>query len=54
MQIRDLKVYLEAQKTLSNMTDSDGVRGGTILPIQANSSSQGNPKRRLKSGKRRN
>lgn len=53
-QIRDLKVYLEAQKTLSNMTDSDDVRGGTILPIQANSSSQGNPKRRPKSGRRRN
>lgn len=32
-QIRDLTVYVEAQKTLDNMTDADDIRGGTILSV---------------------
>ncbi|KAA8535127.1 hypothetical protein F0562_030130 [Nyssa sinensis] len=52
-QIRDLKVYVEAQKTLANMTDSDGIKGGTLLPVEHNQSSPANPKRRTKSHRRR-
>ncbi|XP_039166208.1 BRAP2 RING ZnF UBP domain-containing protein 1-like isoform X1 [Eucalyptus grandis] len=32
-QIRDLKVYIGAQKTLDKMNDEDGVKGGTLLPV---------------------
>ncbi|KAL6531697.1 hypothetical protein OROMI_028060 [Orobanche minor] len=55
-QIRDLKVYVEAQRMVKNMAESDGIRGGTVLPVEPNQSSSGpgNPKRRTKSGKRRN
>lgn len=53
-QIRDLKMYIGAQKTLATMTDTDGIRGGTILPVQSNVSSAANPKRRTKSSRRRN
>ncbi|KAL0387129.1 UNVERIFIED_CONTAM: BRAP2 RING ZnF UBP domain-containing protein 1 [Sesamum radiatum] len=52
--IRDLKVYVEAQKMVTSMEDSDGIKGGTILPVELNQSSSGNPKRRTKSGRRRN
>ncbi|KAK6121221.1 hypothetical protein DH2020_045034 [Rehmannia glutinosa] len=51
-QIRDLKVYVEAQRMVTNMADSDGIRGGTILPVESNQSSgSGNSKRRTKSGR---
>lgn len=53
-QIRDLKIYIEAQRTLSGMTDSDDIKGGTLLPVQSNQSSPGTPKRRTKSGRKRN
>ncbi|XP_057487064.1 BRAP2 RING ZnF UBP domain-containing protein 1-like isoform X2 [Actinidia eriantha] len=52
-QIRDLKVYMKAQRTVATMTDSDGVKGGTLLPVQSNPS-PGNPKRRIKTSRRRN
>ncbi|KAK3025866.1 hypothetical protein RJ639_042295 [Escallonia herrerae] len=52
-QIRDLTVYIEAQRALANMTDSD-IKGGTVLPVQSNQLSSGNPKRRTKSGRKRN
>lgn len=52
-QIRDLKVYLEAQKKIAKMTDREGVKGGTLLPVEATCPSSGNPKRRAKSGRRR-
>ncbi|KAK4491201.1 hypothetical protein RD792_001933 [Penstemon davidsonii] len=54
-QIRDIRIYVEAQKTL--MKDSDSIRGGTVLPLESSNhqgSSSGNPKRRTKSGRRRN
>ncbi|CAN8251811.1 unnamed protein product [Cochlearia groenlandica] len=36
-QIRDIKVFVEAQKTLKKMPlDSDGIRGGTVLPVPIN------------------
>ncbi|KAE8654511.1 topless-related protein 4-like [Hibiscus syriacus] len=38
-QIRDLKVYIEAQKTLVDVTDSDCIRGGTVLPVPSTQSS---------------
>ncbi|GFS40903.1 zinc finger (ubiquitin-hydrolase) domain-containing protein [Actinidia rufa] len=53
-QIRDLKVYFEAQRTVATMTDSDGVKGGTLLPVQSTPSSPTNPKRRRKTSRRRN
>ncbi|CAL5339433.1 unnamed protein product [Camellia sinensis] len=53
-QIRDLKMYIGAQKTLATMADTDGIRGGTLLPVQSNVSSAANPKRRTKSSRRRN
>ncbi|KAL6560727.1 hypothetical protein OROGR_004286 [Orobanche gracilis] len=54
-QIRDLKVYVEAQRMVKNMADLDDIRGGTVLPVEPNQSPSGlgNPKRRTKSGKRR-
>lgn len=54
LQIRDLKVYFEAQKMITNMSDSDTIRGGTVLPVESSQPSSGNPKRRAKSGRRRN
>ncbi|KAF2610924.1 hypothetical protein F2Q70_00010973 [Brassica cretica] len=36
-QIRDISVFVEAQKTLKNMSsDSDGIREGTVLPVPIN------------------
>ncbi|OMO81163.1 Zinc finger, UBP-type [Corchorus capsularis] len=53
-QIRDIKVYIEAQKTLKDMTDSDGIKGGTLLPVPPTQSSSANTKKHKKSGRRRN
>ncbi|KAA0063536.1 hypothetical protein IC582_011842 [Cucumis melo] len=50
-QIRDLTVYIEAQKTLNNITDSDDIKGGTLLPVPAKESSPANG--RKKKGNRR-
>ncbi|KAL6965813.1 RING-type E3 ubiquitin transferase [Sarracenia purpurea var. burkii] len=55
-QIRDLKVYIEAQKAVATLTGSDGIKGGTVLPIQQpnpSSSSHANSKRRTKTSRRR-
>ncbi|RZC50447.1 hypothetical protein C5167_018873 [Papaver somniferum] len=53
-QIRDLTVYVEAQKTLAKLTDSDGIKGGTVLPVPLQQqSSLPNTKRRSKTNKRR-
>ncbi|KAK4797918.1 hypothetical protein SAY86_030244 [Trapa natans] len=43
-QIRDLMVYIEAQKALHNMKDEDGVRGGTLLPVQSSTSTRRQPR----------
>ncbi|XP_071724198.1 BRAP2 RING ZnF UBP domain-containing protein 1 [Rutidosis leptorrhynchoides] len=49
-QIRDLKIYLEAQKTLA--ASNNEVRGGTLLPVQSNPS---DPKKGSKRrGRKRN
>ncbi|XWS70721.1 hypothetical protein CRYUN_Cryun03dG0071900 [Craigia yunnanensis] len=53
-QIRDLKVYIEAQKTLIDMTDSDSIRGGTLLPVPPMQSSSANTRKHKKSGRRKN
>lgn len=53
LQIRDLKVYVEAQKMVTSMKDSDSFVGGTVLPVESNQLSSGNAKRRIKSGRRR-
>ncbi|KAK4369933.1 hypothetical protein RND71_009408 [Anisodus tanguticus] len=52
-QIRDLKVYVEAQRKLSNMGISDG-KGGTVLGVEPNKQSSSNSQRRKKQGRRRN
>lgn len=53
-QIRDITVYIEAQKTLGNMADSDGIRGGTALPVPSMPHSSANNRRQKKSGRRHN
>ncbi|KAK4713075.1 hypothetical protein R3W88_018982 [Solanum pinnatisectum] len=52
-QIRDLKVYFEAQRKLSDMGISDG-KGGTVLSVEPNKQSSSNSRRRGKLGRRRN
>ncbi|KAK7857588.1 BRAP2 RING ZnF UBP domain-containing protein 1 [Quercus suber] len=52
-QIRDLTIYMEAQKTLGNMTDTDGIRDGTLLPLSYKQSSPANSRRHTKAGRRR-
>ncbi|KAK9947529.1 hypothetical protein M0R45_003149 [Rubus argutus] len=53
-QIRDLTVYIEAQKTLSDMTNSDDIKGGTLLPVPSKQSSSAKTRRQTKSSRRRN
>lgn len=53
-QIRDLRVYVEAQKTLDTMADLKDVRGGTLLPVPLTQSTPVSAKRNLKSSRRRN
>ncbi|KAJ1443910.1 Zinc finger, UBP-type [Sesbania bispinosa] len=54
-QIRDIKIFLEAQKTIDKMSDSNGIKEGTVLPVAyEQSSSPGNSKKNRKSGRRRN
>ncbi|XP_058105951.1 BRAP2 RING ZnF UBP domain-containing protein 1 [Magnolia sinica] len=53
-QIRDLMVYIEAQKTLDNMTDADDIKGGTLLPIPLHQSPSSNAKKPAKMNRRRN
>ncbi|KAK1420971.1 hypothetical protein QVD17_22980 [Tagetes erecta] len=46
-QIRDLQIYMEAQKTLAQSNDTDELKGGTVLPVQSNpSNTNKTPKRR--------
>ncbi|KAF8015144.1 hypothetical protein BT93_H0827 [Corymbia citriodora subsp. variegata] len=49
-QIRDLKVYIGAQKTLDKMNDKDGIKGGTLLPVPLE---QSTPARKSKKPGRR-
>ncbi|VFQ77157.1 unnamed protein product [Cuscuta campestris] len=51
-QIRDIKVYIEAQKSLAKMGVSDG-KDGTVLSVESNPSSSGGTRRRGKQGRRR-
>ncbi|CAN6681231.1 unnamed protein product [Malus baccata var. baccata] len=53
-QIRDFTVYIQAQKTVNDMTDSDSIKGGTVLPVPSKQSSPANSRRQSKSGRRRN
>lgn len=55
-QIRDIKIYLGAQKTIASMTDSESIKDGTVLPVELSNSnsSSGNSKRKTKSSRRRN
>lgn len=52
-QIRDLTVYAQAQRAVNKMTDSDGIKGGTVLPVPLQQSSAANSKRRSKNNRRR-
>ncbi|WCJ30024.1 zinc finger (ubiquitin-hydrolase) domain-containing protein [Euphorbia peplus] len=49
-QIRDLTVYIEAQKTLNNMTD---IEGASVLAVPSKQPSPANNKRHSKPGRRR-
>ncbi|GAV82487.1 zf-UBP domain-containing protein/BRAP2 domain-containing protein [Cephalotus follicularis] len=53
-QMRDLTVYIEAQTTLSKMSSTDDIKGGTVLPVPEQESSPANTRRHKKSGRRRN
>ncbi|KAK9100707.1 hypothetical protein Scep_024137 [Stephania cephalantha] len=53
-QIRDIRVYVEAQRTVDNTTDADSVKGGTLLPVPSHQSSSPNSKRRSKNNNKRN
>ncbi|CAA0831023.1 zinc finger (ubiquitin-hydrolase) domain-containing protein [Striga hermonthica] len=54
-QVRDLKFYVEAQRMVTNTADLDGIKGGTVLPVESSQSSSGNSsRRRTKPGRRRN
>lgn len=53
-QIRDLKIYVEAQKMIANMDDSEDIKGGAVLPAEASRSSQGKTNRRGRQGRKRN
>ncbi|KAK7292049.1 hypothetical protein RIF29_07690 [Crotalaria pallida] len=54
-QIRDIKIFLQAQKTIEKMSDSNGIKDGTVLPVAYEQSSpSNNSKRNRKSGRRRN
>ncbi|KAI4335693.1 hypothetical protein L6164_014316 [Bauhinia variegata] len=52
-QIRDLKIYIQAQKTINKMEDSNGIKEGTLLPV-AYQQPSGNTRRNRKSSRRRN
>ncbi|XP_010533139.1 PREDICTED: BRCA1-associated protein-like isoform X2 [Tarenaya hassleriana] len=52
-QIRDIRVYIEAQKIVKDMPDSDTIREGTVLPIPRKEPSSSSRKKK-KSGRRRN
>ncbi|KAL5698875.1 RING-type E3 ubiquitin transferase [Ranunculus cassubicifolius] len=52
-QIRDLTVYVQAQSALNKMGDPDGIQGGTVLPLQQQSGSTPNSKRRSSKTNRR-
>ncbi|XP_076959508.1 BRAP2 RING ZnF UBP domain-containing protein 1-like [Bidens hawaiensis] len=48
-QIRDLQIYMEAQKTLAQSSDTHELKGGTVLPVQSNpSNTKKTPKRRAR------
>ncbi|KAF7838780.1 BRCA1-associated protein [Senna tora] len=53
-QIRDLNIYIEAQKAIDKMEDSNGIKEGKLLPVAYQQSSPGNTKKNRKSGRRRN
>ncbi|ESW27025.1 hypothetical protein PHAVU_003G167400 [Phaseolus vulgaris] len=53
-QIRDIKIFLQAQKTIDKMSDSNGIKDGTVLPVAYEQSSPSPSKRNRKSGRRRN
>ncbi|XP_047321710.1 BRAP2 RING ZnF UBP domain-containing protein 1 [Impatiens glandulifera] len=53
-QIRDLKVYIEARKTLANSSEGNDIRGGTVLPVQSNPSNSAPNRRNARSNRRRN
>ncbi|XP_050369615.1 BRAP2 RING ZnF UBP domain-containing protein 1 [Argentina anserina] len=52
-QIRDLTVYIGAQKTLNDMNNSDDIKGGTLLPVPSKQSSSAKNRRQTKSSRRR-
>ncbi|KAK1315615.1 hypothetical protein QJS10_CPA05g00120 [Acorus calamus] len=52
-QIRDITVFIEAQRLLDGMTESENVKGGTLLPVPQQQTSTGNTSRRSSRTNRR-
>lgn len=52
-QIRDITIFLQAQKTIDKMSDSNGIKEGTVLPVAHEQPSPGNSKKNRKSGRKR-
>lgn len=48
LQIRDLTVYIQAQRTLGTMSLSDDIKEGTVLPVPVKQQSSSSHKRRAK------
>ncbi|XP_050213266.1 BRAP2 RING ZnF UBP domain-containing protein 1 [Mercurialis annua] len=53
-QIRDITVYIGAQKTLNNMEDTNDIQGGTLLPVPSKQSSPASNRKHSKPGRRKN
>ncbi|XP_057537540.1 BRAP2 RING ZnF UBP domain-containing protein 1 [Amaranthus tricolor] len=53
-QIRDIKIYIEAQRKIGSVGDAGSLKGGTVLPVPQMQSTPSNTKRRTKSGRHRN
>ena len=54
IQVRDITVYIQAQKALSNMSDSDEIRSGSVLPMPPQPASSTKARRSSKMNRRRN
>lgn len=53
LQIRDFTVFIEAQKVLDNVGGSNGIKGGTVLPVTAPQPSAGRSRRPTKLNRKR-
>ncbi|KAH9605127.1 hypothetical protein KSS87_001485 [Heliosperma pusillum] len=52
-QIRDVKFFIAAQTKLGHMSDQDGIKGGTVLPVPQTELPSTDNKKHIRSGRRR-